>query len=63
MLVGQKNLFSVMNIKKTFDSHVSSRPGWVTTNQHIFKSDPSYVMSKYDSSSANTIANVDDKNL
>ena len=52
-----------MNIKKTFDSHVSSRPGWVTTNQHIFKSDPSYVMSKYDSSSANATANVDDKNL
>ena len=63
MLVA-KFFFSGMNIKKNFDSHVSSRPGWVTINQHIFKSDLSYGISKYDTSSANTMADkLDNKSL
>ena len=63
MLVA-KIFFSGINIKKNFDWHVSSRPGWVTINQHIFKSDLRYGISKYDTSSANTMADkLDDKSL
>ena len=36
--VSKKIFFRLMNIKKKIDLHFSCGPGWVTANQHIFKS-------------------------